>query len=165
MRALFAIAAVSFMGAAPAFATAPTVVVYPFTAGTSGINNKTFDDIADQLATRIARGGVVKVKLPTPGVTRQTFLKDARSLHADYYVSGFITQLGRSASVLEQVASTKSGTIVFSATAEVSDNTDVAAQGDVLRESILARSNRGIHAFEEQPLSAPPPQAAKANRK
>jgi hypothetical protein len=157
------------VAAAPALTIVPTVVVYPFTTGAGGIDDETLDNIADILATRIAQGGTVKIEPPTPGVQRQNFLSDARLLHADYYVMGFITSLGNNASVVEQVVSTHSGVAVFSNSAEIGDAADVTAQGDALREGILERSSRGIEAFEAPPAPIAEPSPAnpahvKANR-
>jgi hypothetical protein len=155
---------VFLVAAAPALTIVPTVVVYPFTAGGNGIDDETLDNIANMLATRIAQGGAVRVEPPTPGVQRQKFLSDARLLHADYYVTGFITPLGSNASVVEQVVSTESGIVVFSSTAEIGGAEDVTAQGDVLREGILERSSRGIQAFEAPPAAiATPTPANQAN--
>jgi hypothetical protein len=161
-RSLLAIVvglAVFLVAAAPALTIVPTVVVYPFTAGADGIDDETLDNIANMLATRIAQGGAVRVEPPTPGVQRQKFLSDARLLHADYYVTGFITPLGSNASMVEQVVSTQSGTVVFSSSAEIGDTADVTAQGDVLREGILERSSRGIQAFEAPPAAITAPSA------
>jgi hypothetical protein len=156
---------VFLVAAAPALTIVPTVVVYPFASGTGGVDHEAVTNIANILARRIARGGAVMVKAPTPGVLRQKFLRDARLLHADYYVTGSTAPLGSNASLLEQVVSTRSGTVVFSSSAEIADIADVSAQGDVLRNGILQRSSRGIQAFEALPAPITVPLSAKVVKK
>jgi curli biogenesis system outer membrane secretion channel CsgG len=94
----------------------------------------------------------VKVVPPRAGVERANYLADARSVGANYYVTGFVTPLGNGASVVEQVVSTISGTLVFSVTNYITSLDDIANQGDQLRAGILERGNRALQAFQ-----APPP--------
>jgi hypothetical protein len=73
-----------------------------------------------------------------------------------------MTPLGNGASVVEQVVSTTSGTLVFSVTNYITSLADIAGQGDQLRAGILDRSQRGIQAFAAPPPSedTPAPQAS-----
>jgi hypothetical protein len=144
------------LAAAPPFTIVPTVVVYPLLANASAVDANAITQIETLLATHIGQGGKVKIIQPTPGIDRQHFLADARSLGADYYVTGFITPIGDGASVIEQAVSTISGTVVFSVSAQITTYAEVADQGDQLREGILARSSRGIVAFEASPPPAAP---------
>jgi len=141
------------IAATPAFTIVPTVIVYPL-AATSSLDREDNARIVTTLATHIAAGGAVKVIPANSGVERQNYLADARSLGANYYVTGFITPLGNGASAVEQVVSTTSGTLVFSVTNYITNLADIASQGDQLRAGIIERSTRGIQAFE-----APPPPA------
>jgi hypothetical protein len=155
LLALFACLTVFLIAASAPFSVVPTVVVYPLLASASAVDANAITQIETLLATHIGQGGKVKIVQPTAGVDRQKFLADARSLGADYYVTGFITPLGDGASVIDQVVSTQSGTVVFSVQTQITTYAEVGDQGDQLREGILARSSRGIAAFQ-----APPPEAA-----
>jgi hypothetical protein len=145
--------------AAPAFTTIPAVIVYPFSGSSAELDREANARIATTLATQIALNGTVKVIPAKSGVERDKFLTDARSVGANYYVTGFVTPLGRGASVVDQVVSTVSGTMVFSVSDFVTTYADVVNQGDRLRAAILERATRGIAAFE-----APPPPAAAPER-
>jgi hypothetical protein len=149
---IFACLSVFLVAAAPAFTIVPTVIVYPLEASSSSLNREDSARIASTLATQIALGGAVKVVPPRAGVERVNYLADARSVGANYYVTGFVTPLGNGASVVEQVVSTISGTLVFSVTNYITSLDDIANQGDQLRAGILERGNRALQAFQ-----APPP--------
>jgi hypothetical protein len=149
---IFACLSVFLLAAAPAFTIVPTVIVYPLEASSSSLNREDSARIASTLATQIALGGAVKVVPPRAGVERVNYLADARSVGANYYVTGFVTPLGNGASVVEQVVSTISGTLVFSVTNYITSLDDIANQGDQLRAGILERGNRALQAFQ-----APPP--------
>lgn len=158
LLAALACLSVFLTAAAPAFTIVPTVVVYPL-AGSPTLDRETSARIETTLANQIAQGGLIKVVPPTTSVERQNYLADARSLGASYYVTGFLTPLGSGASVVEQVVSVTSGTLVFSVTNYVTSLTDIAAQGDQLRAGILDRASRGLQAFEapDEPGSAATP--------
>lgn len=160
LLAFFACLSVALIAAAPAFTIVPTVVVYPL-SGSPALDRETSARIMTTLANQIAQGGQVKVIPPSTSVERQNYLADARKLGASYYVTGFLTPLGSGASVVEQVVSVTSGTLVFSVTNYVTNLTDIAAQGDELRAGILERSSRGLQAFEApDEASATPTPAA-----
>jgi hypothetical protein len=154
---------VFLMAAAPAFTIVPTVIVYPLAATSSSIDREASARIATVLATQIAQGGAVKVIPPKADVERANYLADARSVGANYYVTGFVTPLGKGASVVEQVVSTTSGTLVFSVTNYITSLNEIAAQGDQLRAGILERSTRGIQAFEAPSPPAPTPAPEPSN--
>ncbi len=164
LLAVFACVPLLAIAAAPAFTIVPTVVVYPPTTSGDTIDNETTSRIATLLATEIAKGGQVKIVTPRPGVERATFLADARSLGADYYVSGFLTPIGGSASMIEQVVSTVSGTVVFSASAQVTTLSDLVSPADELRDGIVERSSRGLALIQtpQQAPSTPAPEASNA---
>jgi hypothetical protein len=149
---VFACLSVFLVAAAPAFTIVPTVIVYPLEASSSSLNREDSARIAGTLATQIALGGLIKVVPPRNGVERANYLSDARSVGANYYVTGFVTPLGNGASVVEQVVSTISGTLVFSVTNYITSLDDIANQGDQLRAGILERGTRALQAFQ-----APPP--------
>ena len=158
LLASFACLSVGLIAATPAFTIVPTVIVYPLAASSSSIDREASARIATTLATQIAQGGPVKVIPPKADVERANYLADARSAGANYYVTGFVTPLGNGASVVEQVVSTTSGTMVFSVTNYITSLAEIAAQGDQLREGIIERSDRGIAAFQAPPQAEPTPQ-------
>lgn len=164
LLAALACLSVVLMAAAPAFTITPTVVVYPL-SGSPALDRESSARIMTTLADRIAVGGLIKVLPPSTSVERQNYLADARKLGANYYVTGFLTPLGSGASVVEQVVSVASGTLVFSVTNYVTNLTDIAAQGDELRGGILDRASSGLRAFEapEEPISTPTPSGPDVN--
>ncbi len=155
LLAVFACLSVCLVAATPAFRIVPTVIVYPLEASSSTLDRETRARIATTLATQIAQGGAIKIIAAKADVERANYLADARSVGANYYVTGFVTPLGNGASVVEQVVSTVSGTLVFSVTNYVTSLAEIAAQGDQLRQGILERGTRALEAFQ-----APPPAEA-----
>ena len=155
LLAVFVCLTAFLIDASPAFTTVPIVIVYPFVGSSADLDREASARIATTLATQIALDGKVKVIPAKSGVERDQFLADARSVGANYYVTGFVTPLGRGASVVDQVVSTTSGTMVFSVSDFITAYADVVNQGDRLRNAILERATRGIQAF-----AAPPPPAA-----
>jgi hypothetical protein len=154
LLAIFVCLSVFLIDAAPAFTVIPSVIVYPFAGSSAVLDREASARIATTLASQISEGGRIKVIPPKSGVERATFLADARANGANYYVTGFITPLGSGASVVDQVVSTISGTMVFSVSNFVTTYADVVSQGEQLRQGILERASRGIQSFQ-----APPPQA------
>jgi TolB-like protein len=156
LRAAFLAAfSVCLLAAAPAFTIVPNVVVYPPAVGSDAIDRDLIAHITTVLATEIGSDGTVKVLAAQPGLDRGRYLADARARGADYYVTGFATQIGSRLSLISQVVGTQSGTVLFSATATVDGDRDVASQGDQLRAGIVERSVRAIQALEATP---PPPE-------
>ena len=156
LLALFALVA---LGAAAPSADAPTAIVFPLQASASldrDINLR----IVTALANQIAMDGRVHVVPAEPDVARADFLTAARKAGAQFYVTGFITPLGDGASIIEQVVSTQSGTIVFSNSGQIASVSDVNAQGDIVRNGILERASRATYSFTapaNAPAAAPTP--------
>ncbi len=161
LLAVFACLSVFLTAATPAFTIVPTVIVYPLASSTT-IDRETLARIGTTLATQIAVGGAVKVIPPNSGVDRQNYLSDARAAGANFYVTGFLTPLGNGASVVEQVVSTSSGTMVFSVTNYITNLADIASTGDQLRGAIIERSTSGLAAFAapQAPANTPAPEAS-----
>jgi len=162
MLAVLACLSILLTAATPAFTIVPTVVVYPL-AASPALDRDAAERIVTTLATHIAQGGLIKVVPPSTSVERQNYLADARSLGANYYVTGFLTPLGSGASVVEQVVSVTSGSMVYSVTNYVTNLADIASQGDSLRAGILDQSSRGIQAFEAPEPAASTPTPAATN--
>jgi hypothetical protein len=143
LLALFALVALA--AAAPA-ADVPTVVVFPLQAS-AALDHDVNLRIVTQLANEIAVDGRVRIAAADPDVQRADYLTAARKAGAQFYVTGFITPLGDGASIIEQVVSTTSGTIVFSNSGQITSLADVNAQGDILRAGILDRVQRATYSF------------------
>ena len=105
---------------------------------------------------RVAAGGINVLPIPQ-GVARADFLANARKNHADFYISGYVTPVGDSAAVVEQVVSVESGVILFSQTAQVSSVADVASQSLLARSQILAFVGRGTESVQTQSANTPAP--------
>jgi hypothetical protein len=160
LLAVFACLPLLAVAAVPAFTIVPTIVVYPPSVTGDSIDQEASARIATVIATEIAKSGEVKVLTPKPGIERAGFLANARTIGADYYVTGFVTPIGNNVSVIEQVVSVLSGTVVFSASAQITTYGELNDQADQLREGILERAGRGLAAFQAPPApeTTPAPQ-------
>jgi hypothetical protein len=137
-------------------ADVPEVLVYPFDVQ-AGIDARIGMAIAQILAQEMTAAGGINVPPVPRGVKRADFLDNARASHADFYISGYVTPVGDSAAVVEQVVSVDSGVILFSQTAQVSSVADVASQSLLARSQILAFVNRGSEQVETQASATPAP--------
>jgi hypothetical protein len=134
---------------------AGTVLVYPFDVQT-GADPKIGTAIAEILGQEMSQAGSLVV-LPIPlGIKRSDFLSHARDQHADFYISGYVTPVGDSAAVVEQVVSVESGVILFSQTAQVQSVADVASQSLQARSEILSFLGRSTQSMQEAPTSGTP---------
>jgi hypothetical protein len=134
----------------------PVVVVYPFDVQT-GADPRIGMAIAQILAQEMTAAGGITVPPVPQGVQRSNFLENARAARADFYISGYVTPVGDSAAVVEQVVSVDSGVILFSQTAQVTSVADVASQSLLARSQILAFVGRGTQSVETQPANTPAP--------
>ncbi len=142
--------------AAPSIGQSTTVLIYPFDVQT-GVDAKIGFAIASILAQEMAAAGGLNV-LPVPvGVKRADFLDTARTQRADFYISGYVTPVGDTAAVVEQVVSVDSGVILFSQTAQVQSVADVASQSLLARAQILAFVGRGTQNIQTQSTNTPAP--------
>jgi hypothetical protein len=133
----------------------PVVMVYPFDVQT-GADPRIGQAIAQILAQEMAAAGGIAVPQVPQGVKRADFLSNARAARADFYISGYVTPVGESAAVVEQVVSVDSGVILFSQTAQVTSVADVASQSLLARTEILAFVGRGTENVA-QPSNTPAP--------
>jgi hypothetical protein len=156
-----AMAAAAF--AVPAFAV-PVVVIYPLTLSGAVVHSEVGSDVSIILGTRLAQGGNVTVLPYTPGTTRSQYLEAAIKENADYYVTGYLQQLGPDVSMILQVVSTHSGSVVFSNTTTIKTFGDAAAQADPLRAAILRHAGRGLAALDAPPPASIPTAEPTANQ-
>ncbi len=134
----------------------PTVEIFPFEVQT-GSSPKLGDAIAQILAQEMVAAGGITVRAIPAGVKRADFLDVARAAKADFYISGYVTPVGESAAVVEQVVSVDSGVILFSQTAQVSSVADVASQSLLARAQILSFVGRGTQNVGAQTANTPAP--------
>jgi hypothetical protein len=134
----------------------PTVLIYPFDVQT-GADPKLGFAIAQILAQEMAAAGGITVRAIPQGVKRADFLETARAASADFYISGYVTPVGDSAAVVEQVVSVESGVILFSQTAQVSSVADVASQSLLARSQILAFVGHDTESVQTQAANTPAP--------
>ena len=138
----------------------PLVVVFPLT-----VNGGAIQDSGERLAVMFAQqlsDSGIKVVPPTPGTQRADFLTSARKLGCDYYVTGFVTPLGSEVSVVEQVVSTSSGTVVASNSVQFLTYADAAGQGSLLAQMIQSHAERALASLQEnpQPSATPEPKGS-----
>jgi hypothetical protein len=157
LRSLLAFAGlVALLGAlTPLSLSAPVVVVYPLTIG-GGLKSDAGANMATLFATKLAQAGDIVVKPYTPGTERPQFLEGAKQLGADYYVTGYLTPLGDEVSLVTQVVSTYSGTVIYSQTTMVKTYAEAAGQADDMHDAILRHSGR-VLAQLDQPSPEPTP--------
>jgi hypothetical protein len=144
--------ALPLLGAAPSGYPPPIVVVYPLTLTSTATSSDAGSNIALLLATKLGQLGGITVKPFTPGTERPLYLENAIKESADYYVTGFLTPLGSEVSMISQVVSTHSGSVVYSTTITARTYADAAGQADLLHDAIIRHAGRGLPA-----LDAPPP--------
>ena len=134
----------------------PSVIVYPFDVQT-GADPKIGIAIAQILGQEMVAAGGINVPPVPQGIKRADFLQYAHKANADFYISGYVTPVGDSAAVVEQVVSVESGVILFSQTAQVSSVADVASQSLLARSQILAFVGRGTQNVQTQSTNTPAP--------
>lgn len=145
----------------------PLVVVYAFDTST---------DIKPDVGQRAAQlfvqqmngsGGIDTIAAP-PTTKRSDYLSYARSLNADYYVSGYMTPLGDGVSLVEQVVSTSSGTITYGATAQIASFEDATSQAITIHDAIEARErsiSAAYQAAQAESTATPAPKQNQADLK
>lgn len=141
---------------APRLSQAPVILIYPFDVQT-GADPKIGIAIAQISAQEMAAAGGLEVPPIPQGVKRADFLEFARTQKADFYISGYVTPVGDTAAVVEQVVSVESGVILFSQTAQVQSVADVASQSLLARTQILTFVGRETQNVEAQASSTPAP--------
>ncbi len=114
----------------------PLVVVYPFDTS-SEIKGGTGEAAAHLFVQQMNADGGLDTTEGPPTTKRSDFLTYAHGIDADYYVSGYMTPLGNGVSLVEQVVSTRSGTIVYGQTAQIESFQDASAQATQIHDGIM----------------------------
>ncbi|HLJ73808.1 MAG TPA: hypothetical protein VKU62_04440, partial [Thermoanaerobaculia bacterium] len=74
----------------------PEVIIYPFEAE-QGLTPQVGLQVAQIFVQQFDASGGVIVLPVAQGVKREDYLKHARDVHADYYISGYLTPIGNGA--------------------------------------------------------------------
>lgn len=146
---------------APSAAPMPIVIVYPFGAS-SGLKAGTGLQTAQLFVKAIGIAGGVNAITGDAKVARADYLTDARAKHADYYVAGYMTLVGDGVSLVEQIVSTTSGTVVLGRTAQVQTVEDAVANAGAIHDVIVQREQSfaaAISSSNAAPSSNPTPLA------
>lgn len=137
----------------------PKVIVYPFTATSSGLPKDAGAAVATIFIHAFQASGGLEV-LPTPPPTAvKLYPATAAKLGAGYYVAGYLTPIGQGVSVLEQVVSVTNGVIIYSKTAQVFSVSDAGALALDARSAILADAGVGRDYQPSSPSNTPAPTA------
>lgn len=159
---LFALAALLVAGPAVAAVSAlpaPVVVVYPLSV-TGSTDPDAGSRLALLFATQLVQEGGITIKPPEPGAKREDYLQAAKDLNADYYITGYVTPVGDSVSLVDQVVSTYSGIVVWSNTTEIRTYAEALGQADLMRSAILRHAGRSLAALDQPAQSTPAPSAS-----
>lgn len=158
LRGLALFLALALLGAATPL-DAPVVAVYPFTVS-SGTEPDAGVKVANLLTARLQELGGLEIKTPPPLTERAQYLDAAKALGADYYIAGFLTQIGDQVSLVTQVVSITSGSVIASSTTFPKTYNDAVAQAEDFRAAILRHAGRGyasVGRTEPGPPNTPAP--------
>jgi len=160
-----ALALIFFLaGATPNPYPAPSDVVYPLTVSGGGDpSGEVGSNIAVLISNKLADLGGLTVKPYIPGTARAQYLDAAIKQGADYYVTGYLTPVGADVSMIVQIVSTYSGSVVYSTTAIARTFADAVGQADVVRTAILRHAGRGFAAIDAPAPPTAPTTAPIAN--
>jgi hypothetical protein len=146
--------------AAPGQVTSlPIIVVFPF--GTSSDIAAANGEKAATLFVQVmnSAGGLDAIGAPT-SVKHENYLTYARSVNADYYVTGYMTPLGEGVSLVEQVVSARSGTMIFGQTAQIDSFADASSQAIAVHDSLIAQEQQFKAQYQSAQATATPAPAA-----
>lgn len=139
--------------AAPHVTALPIVVVFPF--GTSSdLPAADGQKAANLFVEQMNAAGGVDTIGAAPTIKPNDYLSYAKSVDADYYVTGYMMPVGAGVSLVEQVVSTASGTMEFGQTAQIQSFADASAAAVAIHDNIIARE-QSLHAqYQEAQASA-----------
>ena len=141
------------------------VVIFPFQTS-SDLKADTGSRAAQLFVQQMnAAGGIDAINAPA-NVHRSDYLTYARKLQADYYVMGYMTPLGTGVSLVEQVVSTESGTIVYGTTAQINSFEDASSQAIQIHGAIAGMEQSDADRYaaaQAESTTTPAPAANQAN--
>jgi hypothetical protein len=144
----------------------PTVlVVFPFRVA-DGIDPANGSLYATAIANAVAAAGDGVKVIVAPVTAPADYLHTTAADGGEYYLSGFIAPpISGTAAVLEQLVSKRSGTTVWGNTAQISQLSEVAGQGPVVRTALIAYTQRGYYTIVNATPSPAPTHAEKPKQK
>jgi hypothetical protein len=125
------------LAALPSGAATPVLVVYPF-AGTGSTPPELGAQLSAKIAAEITALGGIKVVLGAASTKPADYRSAAQAAGADLYFSGSIVPVFTNYSAIEQLVSTRSGIVAWSVAFQFRSVDDVAGQGSVVRDVLLA---------------------------
>ncbi len=82
-----------------------------------------------------------------PATVPADYLRVTKAAGGDYYLIGYVAPPTNNAySVIEQIVSARSGTVVWSQTAHIGANDDIFDQAPIIKNALLTYSSRGFYA-------------------
>jgi TolB-like protein len=139
--------AVTLMGATSSLLPPTTLVIFPFTPAV-GADPNSGPEYSKQLGAALTALGGVTVVMADTATVQADYLRTAKAAGAEYYLMGHITPpLNNALSVVEQLVSTRSGIVVWSQTARVSSDDDVAGQAPTVKTAVVSLGTRGFLAI------------------
>lgn len=120
----------------PFVSNAPAVLVYPFEVP-SDVDPKTGQAIAQIYQQVFVQSGGLTVLSEATPIKREDYAKYARTLHADYYVSGYVQPIGTAASIVANIVDANNEVAVYSVTTHIESVPEVASQAVAMRGIIL----------------------------
>jgi TolB-like protein len=145
---------------APVRAADRILVVFPFTvsASTPEISGA---DISDRIAAEItALGGLTVIKGSKTSKPTE-YRTEARDTGADYYYTGSVTGIGSSYSAIEQLVTTRGGTVIWSTTMTFHAVSDIRGEGARIRDEVLRGATPRPGTPPPAAAPSPPPAPAK----
>lgn len=133
----------------------PILVVFPFNIS-SDLQAGSGEQAAALFVQAInAAGGVDAISAPAT-IAKTGYQSYARSHKGDYYLAGYMTPLSGGVSLVEQVVSVDTGTIVFGYTAQIETLADATSQAANIRTGILEREQSMASHLSQAPTQATP---------
>jgi TolB-like protein len=137
LRRLLAVPAclLALLCALPSYAATRTLVVYPF-----AVNGSVPEDLGGQLSDKIAAEivalGGVEVVHGAAAAKPADYRTAARAAGADFYFSGSIASVFNRYAAIENLVSTRSGTVVWSVSLQFRTLADVVGEGGRVRDEL-----------------------------
>jgi hypothetical protein len=133
--AVFALVALATV-ARPAGAVQRLLVVYPFTVSAS-MNGDTGVQLIDKIAAEIAAAGGITVIRGANDAKPADYRGLARAAGAEVYFSGSVVPVGSGYSAIENLVSTRSGTVMWSTTMQFRSVADIVGEGARIHDELL----------------------------
>ena len=137
IRRTFALlAGIAAFAAIPARAADPVLVIYAFNQA-EGTPENAGAAVADKIAGEIRVLGGVTIVRPPNTTKPSDYRSVARAAGADFFVFGSMVPVGTGYSAIEQIVTTRGGTVKWSVTMQFKSVSDVQGEGARIRDEIL----------------------------